>query len=159
MVKNRHLFLLLAGLTACDAGIDVGSSSQEITDVLHSEVERQSIGNCWIYAQASWIESMNLSATGDEMDVAQSYWTCVAVTTSCMLPLVSSASDVKTTVALFNGRRTGDCQRLVRTTGAVTPPGSGSRARPLISATSVAENFPLTSRASRTSMLMPMSMY
>jgi hypothetical protein len=66
-------------LAACDAGAplddEVASSEHAITDVQHTPVERQSIGNCWIYAQATWIESMNLSATGDELDVSQSYWT------------------------------------------------------------------------------------
>ena len=77
MVTRRQLtpLALLAGLAACDAGVDIASSQREITDVLHSEVERQSIGNCWIYAQASWIESMNLAATGDEIDASQTYWT------------------------------------------------------------------------------------
>jgi hypothetical protein len=54
---------------------DVGSSSDDVTDVNHTDVERQSIGNCWLYAHASWIESMNLSATGMAFDVSQSYWT------------------------------------------------------------------------------------
>lgn len=72
--------LALAGLAACDPGAtlddEIGSASREVTDVLHSEVERQSIGNCWIYAQASWIESMALSADpGDELDASQTYWT------------------------------------------------------------------------------------
>jgi hypothetical protein len=72
--------LATAGMTACvDAGApgeEIGSSEHEVTDVLHSAVERQSIGNCWIYAQASWIESMALSANpGAELDASQTYWT------------------------------------------------------------------------------------
>ena len=46
-----------------------------ITDVNHTDVERQSIGNCWLYAQASWVESMHLTATGEAFDTSQSYWT------------------------------------------------------------------------------------
>jgi hypothetical protein len=57
----------------CDAG--VGSSSDDITDVPHTDVERQSIGNCWLYAQASWVESMHLARTGVKFDTSQSYWT------------------------------------------------------------------------------------
>jgi hypothetical protein len=51
------------------------SDESEITDVMHTEVERQAIGNCWLYAHASWIESMNLAATGSAFDVSQTYWT------------------------------------------------------------------------------------
>ncbi len=66
--------LVLAPLASgCSANI--GSNSDDITDVKHTDVERQSIGNCWLYAEASWAESMNLSATGSAFDVSQSYWT------------------------------------------------------------------------------------
>lgn len=54
---------------------EVGQSSDDITDVPHTDVERQSIGNCWLYAQASWVESMHLAATDEAFDVSQSYWT------------------------------------------------------------------------------------
>lgn len=70
--------LAAAGLLACDSQAlpqeEIASSDHAITDVNHSAVERQSIGNCWIYAQASWVESMVQSA-GDQLDAAQSYWT------------------------------------------------------------------------------------
>jgi hypothetical protein len=58
--------------TGCMA---VDSDSANITDVNHTDVERQSIGNCWLYAQASWVESMHLTATGESFDISQSYWT------------------------------------------------------------------------------------
>jgi hypothetical protein len=51
------------------------SEESDITDVMQTDVERQAIGNCWLYAHASWIESMNLSATGTPFDVSQTYWT------------------------------------------------------------------------------------
>jgi len=57
----------------CDDG--TSSSSDDITDVKHTDVERQSIGNCWLYAEASWVESMNYSATNTKFDISQSYWT------------------------------------------------------------------------------------
>jgi hypothetical protein len=60
---------------AAGCGDEAGQGSDDITDVNHTDVERQSIGNCWLYAHASWIESMNLSATGVQFDVSQSYWT------------------------------------------------------------------------------------
>lgn len=88
-IKARHLGLSLAlfgGLASCDAGASlndgsladdgVGSSQQAITDVAHTDVEKQSIGNCWLYSQATWIESMSLAANPDEaLDLSQSYWT------------------------------------------------------------------------------------
>jgi hypothetical protein len=67
---------LLAALplaTGCTA--DTGQNADDITDVKHTDVERQSIGNCWLYAQATWVESMNYSATDEPFDVSQSYWT------------------------------------------------------------------------------------
>lgn len=63
----------LPAVTGCTA--DTGASSDDITDVKHTDVERQSIGNCWLYAQASWAESMHLAATGEAFDISQSYWT------------------------------------------------------------------------------------
>jgi hypothetical protein len=74
------LSVAAAGLTGCDALSstdldDLGTAEQAITDVEHTAVERQSIGNCWLYAQATWAESMSLSATGEELDISQSYWT------------------------------------------------------------------------------------
>jgi len=68
------LLVLGAGL-GVGCAMDVGSSSSDITDVPQSDVERQSIGNCWLYAEASWVESMHLSATGEQFDSSQSYWT------------------------------------------------------------------------------------
>ncbi len=61
-------------VVGCSGGA-TGSNTDDITNVNHTDVERQSIGNCWLYAEASWIESMNLTATGKAFDVSQSYWT------------------------------------------------------------------------------------
>ncbi|WP_394824769.1 hypothetical protein [Pendulispora albinea] len=80
--RSRAVRAMAAGLCAyvlfgCDQtrGEQAGSSSGSIVDVPHTAVERQSIGNCWLYAEASWIESMHLSATGERFDTSQSYWT------------------------------------------------------------------------------------
>lgn len=51
------------------------SSDLDVTDVSHSKVKRQSIGNCWLYAAGSWVESMALTAQGTELNVSESYWT------------------------------------------------------------------------------------
>jgi hypothetical protein len=74
MIALSSLLALGAALgTGCV--VDTGSSSSDITDVPQTDVERQSIGNCWLYAEASWVESMHLAATGEKFDVSQSYWT------------------------------------------------------------------------------------
>ena len=56
----------LTGAFGCMQGQDfndevLGQSQEAIVDVTHTAVERQSIGNCWLYAAATWVESMNLS--------------------------------------------------------------------------------------------------
>ncbi len=53
----------------------IDENGGEIVDVENSAVKRQSIGNCWIYATASWVESINKSATGVELNASESYWT------------------------------------------------------------------------------------
>ena len=64
----------LACSTATDAG-PLATGGDEIVSVPQTDVERQSIGNCWIYAHASWVESMHKAATGESFDASQSYWT------------------------------------------------------------------------------------
>jgi hypothetical protein len=62
---------------ACSAAPDVGieTGSDDIVSVPQTDVERQSIGNSWLYAHASWMESMHKTATGESLDVSESYWT------------------------------------------------------------------------------------
>ena len=56
---------------------ETGASTDAIVDINHSRVKRQSIGNCWLYATASWAESLAKSATSTnrELDMSESYWT------------------------------------------------------------------------------------
>lgn len=86
MISLRALgplaMLLLAPLVgACSAqpqeeDADAAEASEDaITSVPQSVVERQSIGNCWIYAHASWLESLHKTATGETYDSSQSYQT------------------------------------------------------------------------------------
>jgi hypothetical protein len=51
------------------------ASTSAITDIVHSSVKSQAIGNCWIYATVSWAESLNKAATGQEADFSESYIT------------------------------------------------------------------------------------
>jgi len=72
---------VLAGgcAVSADAAEDdeVEASTEAITDVNHSKVKRQSIGNCWLYATASWAESLakDASRTNSELNMSESYWT------------------------------------------------------------------------------------
>ncbi len=75
-------FLALACMTGCavpvadrDDEVTEATSEDAISDVPQTVVERQSIGNCWVYAHASWLESMHLTATGKQFDSSQSYVT------------------------------------------------------------------------------------
>lgn len=62
-------------LSACRAP-EVGEfSALRVTSVQQSPVKRQSIGNCWIYAQASWLESLLKITNGNDLNVSESYWT------------------------------------------------------------------------------------
>jgi hypothetical protein len=49
-------------------------SQVKTTDIAHSTVKWQSIGNCWIYAIAGWTESLMLY-NGKEVDISESYIT------------------------------------------------------------------------------------
>lgn len=61
-------------MVAC-GGDDVGVDDYDVVDVPNTPAERQALGNCWLYAQASWAESMHLRATGEVFDISQTYWT------------------------------------------------------------------------------------
>jgi len=54
---------------------ETGSSTDDITQVDHSKVKRQSIGNCWLYAATSWLEALNKAATGTEANTSESWLT------------------------------------------------------------------------------------
>jgi len=78
MMGMRFVWLPLVLAVACSTRATNDSASvdeNEIVNVPQTDVERQSIGNCWIYAHASWVESMHKAATAEDFDVSQSYWT------------------------------------------------------------------------------------
>jgi hypothetical protein len=82
---HQMKFLRLSSfLVACSIGLGMASSGcdrqtpqakLDVSDVEHSTVKRQSIGNCWLYATASWAESLHLSATGEVANLSETYWT------------------------------------------------------------------------------------
>jgi hypothetical protein len=65
--------LALTSLVGCTT--DTASTEDNVVDTKNTDVERQSIGNCWLYATASWAESLHLYATDQQFDISQSYWT------------------------------------------------------------------------------------
>jgi len=54
---------------------NVGSTDDDITQVSHSGVKKQAVGNCWIYAASSWIEALHKGATGREANTSESWLT------------------------------------------------------------------------------------
>lgn len=58
-----------------ETGEEIGSSTDDITQVNHSKVKRQSIGNCWLYATISWVEALNKAATNQEQNTSESWLT------------------------------------------------------------------------------------
>ena len=54
---------------------DDESSKDDITQVSHTKVKRQSIGNCWLYATASWLEALNQGAGNPEANTSESWLT------------------------------------------------------------------------------------
>lgn len=81
MILNRNILAAamlgstLALVGCSESGKTDQASDVLVTDVAHSAVKRQSIGNCWLYAKASWVESLHLNATGEEVNTSESYWT------------------------------------------------------------------------------------
>lgn len=76
--KSRFCLPLLASFIAsgCSQDSRFNSASHiDVTHVEHSPVKRQAIGNCWIYAASTWVESLLKSTTGEDVNVSETYWT------------------------------------------------------------------------------------
>jgi hypothetical protein len=86
--KNRRwslasvVALATFGAVGCAADADADavdgedeSSKDAITQVDHTGVKRQSIGNCWIYATASWLEALNKGAGSSAANTSESWLT------------------------------------------------------------------------------------
>lgn len=72
-MKRIGIVLFFFLLASCrEAAQD---SSPSVTSVDHTPVKRQSIGNCWLYAQATWLESMIKASDGRDVNVSETYWT------------------------------------------------------------------------------------
>lgn len=64
-----------ASLIACAAAEGETTSASDLTSVENTAVKEQTIGNCWLYGTAAWIESIHKAATHEEMDLSEAYWT------------------------------------------------------------------------------------
>jgi hypothetical protein len=61
---------------ACSAPQEgVGDADDAVTEVAHSSVKDQSTDNCWIYSTTGWVESLHLAATGEELNLSETYLT------------------------------------------------------------------------------------
>lgn len=76
------LFLSLAVPAASGCATDEAMAIDEsgeyvepVTDVNHTAVRNQSIGNCWSYAAAGWVESLHRARTGEDINVSESWIT------------------------------------------------------------------------------------
>jgi hypothetical protein len=65
--------LLAVTTTAVGCGDDTGAGDDNVTDIKNSDVKKQSIGNCWVYASVGWAESLHLTHSGTELDLSESY--------------------------------------------------------------------------------------
>ncbi len=71
-------FCIFSLVTSCSVGTRSNENNDSrtlVSDQQHTIVKRQSIGNCWLYATASWAEALYLNKTGKEIDLSESYWT------------------------------------------------------------------------------------
>jgi hypothetical protein len=68
--RLKSLSLALAfGIAAqgCSDSKPTAQSDVLVSSVDHTAVKRQSIGNCWIYAQATWLESLIKDDSGEQL--------------------------------------------------------------------------------------------
>ena len=79
LTRNYLMGFLIAAapLWIVSCGRKPTSSKVEVTSVQYTSVKKQELGNCWLYATASWAESMHLAATGESTNLSETYWTYV----------------------------------------------------------------------------------
>ncbi len=68
------LSLPVVGGAGCSSSADAQTSSDDVVTLPHTDVKNQAIGNCWLYATASWLEELHKSATNETLDLSESYW-------------------------------------------------------------------------------------
>jgi len=75
LLLRSMLALSTLGFFGCEMGPETDSNTEDITNPAQGDVRRQAIGNCWLYATASWAEHMHIMATEEKKQLSQSYWT------------------------------------------------------------------------------------
>ncbi len=82
LARSSILALVVAGCSAAASGCsapeptaETATTSDAVVDIDHTSVKWQLIGNCWLYAAASWAESLAKSAGEGDLDMSESYWT------------------------------------------------------------------------------------
>ncbi len=77
MLGRSALLLSVLSIAACSAAPqdDASSSEDAISDVPHTPVKEQTIGNCWLYASVGWAEALHRSAANETVDLSESYLT------------------------------------------------------------------------------------
>ncbi|MCA9588866.1 MAG: hypothetical protein KC657_26300 [Myxococcales bacterium] len=73
-LRGFGLAALLAAPVACSSTPDAATGSDDIVELPHTDVKNQAIGNCWLYATASWTEALHAAATEEKLDLSESYW-------------------------------------------------------------------------------------
>ncbi|HYX34582.1 MAG TPA: hypothetical protein VE954_15895 [Oligoflexus sp.] len=77
-IGQKSLWIAASALAlqmSCGKPESKSDSRLDVTSVKHSPVKRQSIGNCWLYAHSTWLESMLLNTLDKVVDVSETYWT------------------------------------------------------------------------------------
>jgi hypothetical protein len=68
------LFAAPLGMGCAAPTDDTASADQEVVTTAEGKIKNEAIGNCWLYAAGSWVESTHKAATGEEIDVSETYW-------------------------------------------------------------------------------------
>jgi hypothetical protein len=63
------------GVAGCsNSAPDASTSSDDLTSIKKTTAKQQSIANCWLYAVASWNESLHLRVSTENLDISEAYW-------------------------------------------------------------------------------------
>lgn len=74
-ILSKKLVSGILALTVVSCQGTEEDSATKVTRVNQTQVKMQSIGNCWLYAAASWLESMLMNDENEKVNVSESYWT------------------------------------------------------------------------------------
>ncbi len=78
IILRLNLFQLCLVLLALSCSADqqhVEQTQSAAVDIPQTPIKKQLTGNCSDYAVAAWVEALHKQATGDTIDISESYWT------------------------------------------------------------------------------------